>query len=446
MNTDRFYLVTKMDGHIVSCLLHASRAVEIHCDEEQDHSILENIYIGRIKNIAKNIGAAFVELTPGLTCYLALDEIRNPVYTRKGSSRNPQAGDELLVQVIRDSIKTKAPAVTTNLSLHGKYALLTTGNPRISVSAKLPQSEKERLFGIVRAYESKLSDAEKEPTTTQPSDEPPGCTQESDTSKKERLAAGLTDRPFGWLIRTNAGGIAPELLEQDLAWLHAQYLDLMKTAQYRTCGSCLLGRPPAYLKRLTDLYDTDADRIVTDDPALYAAMHDYLAQHQSSDLAKLTRYEDRLLPLAKLYSLERHLKEALSERVWLKSGGYLVIQPTEALTVIDVNTGKYEGGKQKEATFLRINREAAVEIARQLRLRNLSGIILVDFINMESRASNDALLSLLDQELSRDPIRTVLVDMTKLSLVEITRQKRERPLRDTIGRTRSVTTVNSAQD
>ena len=137
--------------------------------------------------------------------------------------------------------------------------------------------------------------------------------------------------------------------------------------------------------------------------------------------------------MCKLYSLEHQLEQALSERVWLNSGGYLIIQPTEALTVIDVNTGKYEGGKKKEATFLKINREAAAEAARQIRLRNLSGIILIDFINMEAKEAVDELLSFLGRELQKDPIRTALVDMTRLSLVEITRQKRERTLAEAVG-------------
>jgi ribonuclease G len=132
--------------------------------------------------------------------------------------------------------------------------------------------------------------------------------------------------------------------------------------------------------------------------------------------------------MAKCYSLERQLEQALQERVWLNSGGYLIIQPTEALTVIDVNSGKFEGGKNREAAFLKLNREAAREIARQLRLRNISGIIIVDFINMEEKASEQELLNLLTHELRKDPIPTTLVDMTKLSLVEITRKKKEKSL------------------
>ena len=136
--------------------------------------------------------------------------------------------------------------------------------------------------------------------------------------------------------------------------------------------------------------------------------------------------------MKKLYSLEHQMELALAERVWLNSGGYLVIQPTEALTVIDVNTGKFEGGKKKEAAFLKISLEAAKEIARQIRLRNLSGIIIVDFINMESAESRKQLMDRLDQLLRQDPIKTVLVDMTKLSLVEITRMKREKPLAEAV--------------
>ena len=167
---------------------------------------------------------------------------------------------------------------------------------------------------------------------------------------------------------------------------------------------------------------------MTDDTGLYQELTAYLRIWQPEDLDRLVFYEDHLLPMEKLYALERRLSEALQERVWLPCGGYLIIQPTEALTVIDVNTGKFEGGKKKEAAILKVNKEAAVEIAHQIRLRNLSGIILIDFINMEDSASNQVLLSLLNTKLREDPIPTTLIDMTKLQLVEITRLKKEKPL------------------
>lgn len=402
------YVVSRRGSQIFSFLLNGSKAVEIHCDACRKDSILDEIYIGKVQNIVKNISAAFVEIAPGTVCYLPLEDLKHPVYTKKGTSQNIQQGDELLVQVKREGIKTKAPAVTTNLTLHGKYALLTTGNTQISVSSKLSKEEKERLLRVVKDNSS------------------------ADNGSLEGMSAG--ERAYGWLLRTNAGGASPEVIKKDLLRLQTKYGELMKTAQYRTCFSCLLARPSAYLKRLSDLYTEEVDEILTDDRELFEQMTEYFQENQPEDTAKLRFYEDRLLPMEKLYSLDHHLKEALGERVWLKSGGYLVIQPTEALTVIDVNTGKFTAGKKKEAAFLKLNQEAALEAARQIRLRNLSGIVIIDFINMEEKESEVQLLKTLDDALRRDPIRTTLVDMTKLSLVEITRMKKERPLHESVGK------------
>lgn len=402
------YVVSRRGSQIFSFLLNGSKAVEIHCDACREDSILDEIYIGKVQNIVKNISAAFVEIAPGTVCYLPLEDLKHPVYTKKGTSQNIQQGDELLVQVKREGIKTKAPAVTTNLTLHGKYALLTTGNTQISVSSKLSKEEKERLLRVVKDNSS------------------------ADNGSLEGISAG--ERAYGWLLRTNAGGASPEVIKKDLLRLQTKYGELMKTAQYRTCFSCLLARPSAYLKRLSDLYTEEVDEILTDDRELFEQMTEYFQENQPEDTAKLRFYEDRLLPMEKLYSLDHHLKEALGERVWLKSGGYLVIQPTEALTVIDVNTGKFTAGKKKEAAFLKLNQEAALEAARQIRLRNLSGIVIIDFINMEEKESEVQLLKTLDDALRRDPIRTTLVDMTKLSLVEITRMKKERPLHESVGK------------
>lgn len=394
-NKDHIYAITRMEGKIFSFLLHDQKAVEIHCDEADQDSPLGNIYIGKIKNIAKNIGAAFVEIAPGTTCYLPLEDLKEPVYTRKGISQQPQAGDELMVQVSREGIKSKFPAVTTNLVLNGKYALLTTGNKKLAVSSKLSGEEKTRLMEFYQ---------------------------------KCAAASGK----YGWLLRTNAGSAAEEQLAGDMERLKQQYETLMGQVRYRTCFSCMYHTPSSYLKRLSDLYEEEASQIVTDDPKLFEEIKEYLRQFQPEDLSKLRLYQDPLLPMKKLYSMEHQLKEALQEKVWMKSGGYLVIQPTEALTVIDVNTGKYEGGKKKQTAFLKINLEAASEIARQIRLRNLSGIILVDFINMDEKESNQTLMDHLERELKKDPIRTVLVDMTRLSLVEITRMKKEKTLLEAV--------------
>lgn len=431
------YVITRMNGHIFSFLLHDQKAVEIHCDEECIGSGLGNIYIGKIKNIAKNIDAAFVETAPNTICYLSLSDMKDPIYTKKGKSSGPQAGDELLVQISREAQKSKAPAVTTNLTLHGKYILLTTGKKQIGVSSKLPRDERERLLTLTAPYfseEDRLKDTTS--VSTLPIHDEGKNFQDRDcVPKAETLKAGTLEpasRPYGWLLRTNAGGVEEDVLLQDIRRLQSRFWLLMDHAKYRTCFSCLYAMPPSYLSRLLNLYKSEAEQIITDDKVLYDDIRAYLLENQPEDIEKLIFYKDHLLAMSKLYSLEYQLAQALSEKVWLNSGGYLVIQVTEALTVIDVNTGKYEGGKKREATFLKINTEAALEAARQIRLRNLSGIILIDFINMEEKKSTDELLSILDAELRRDPIRTVLVDMTKLSLVEITRQKKERTLAEAV--------------
>ena len=413
------YLVTRMDGKIFSFLLQDGKAAEIHCDRENSDSTLGNIYIGKIKNIAKNLGAAFVETAPGQVCYLPLQDMKHPVYTKKGASKLPQAGDELLVQVSREEIKTKYPSVTTNLTLHGKYMLLTTGNCQLSVSSKLPEPDRERLRGLIRSLEA------------HPDEQNMCLSGEPDAACTEGISS-VSPGTYGWLLRTNAGTASEELLRKDFLRLRSQYELLMQQVMYRTCFSCLRETPAAWLGRLSNLYDSETDRILTDDPQLYQNIQDYFSEYQPEDLDKLTLYEDRMVPMAKLYSLEHQLCQALSERVWLNSGGYLVIQPTEALTVIDVNTGRYEGGKNKEAAFLKINLEAAAETARQIRLRNMSGIIIVDFINMEKEESVKTLLSVLREHLQKDPVQTVLVDMTRLSLVEITRKKVSKTLAESM--------------
>jgi ribonuclease G len=305
------------------------------------------------------------------------------------------ACDEVLVQVKREALKTKPPALTTNLNFTGKYLVLTTGAKHIGISTKLDQETRERLKSLIR----------------------PVC-----------------DGRYGFIVRTNAGTASNEEILSEADELIRQCEDLIEKAKYRSCFTRMYQTPPAWLARLRDTHDGGLS-VVTDDRILYEQMRDYLQKAQPEDLHRLQLYEDPLLPLAKLYNLERAFRDALSERVWLRSGAYLVIQPTEALTVIDVNTGKYENKKKKkDDTFLKINLEAAAEIARQLRLRNISGIIVVDFINMESQEYKDTLMQALSEVLKRDPIKATLVDMTALHLVEITRKKVEKPLAEQVGK------------
>lgn len=367
---------------------------EIHSFAEQEPSLLGNIYIGRVKDVVKNIGAAFIEIAKGTTCYYALDAEKSPIYTKKINSPTLVAGDELLVQVAREAVKTKPPTVTSNLSFTGKYVVLTTGKQHIGMSNKLDSGTKEHLRELAEQH----------------------CPKE-----------------YGFIFRTNAGTAAdPEIL-QELQALTRQVAELTERTKYLSCFSQLNKPAQPWLNILRDTYMDGLNEIITDDPVIHDELSRYIQEVRPEYQTLLRLYDDKLLPLAQLYSIENELQNALRERVWLKSGAYLVIQPTEALTVIDVNTGKYEGKKKRQDTFLKINLEAAGEIARQLRLRNISGIVIVDFINMDTEVNKQYLLEQFGSLLKRDPVKTVLVDMTPLSLVELTRKKVRKSLYEQLG-------------
>ena len=190
----------------------------------------------------------------------------------------------------------------------------------------------------------------------------------------------------------------------------------------RVCFSLLEESLPEYMQVLQNVYTEHLEEIVTDNKSLYEAVSSY-AKTAFPENTQIRLYEDKLLPLYKLYSLESALEHGLHEKVWLKSGGFLVIQQTEAFVCIDVNTGKFTANKEMEETFRKINLEAAAEIALQLRLRNLSGIILIDFINMKSPKHKKELMENLQAYLNRDPVKGTVVDMTSLNIVEVTRKK-----------------------
>ncbi len=392
---NRKLIITKIEDKIITTVLENEKVVELHVskDEENDSIKLGNIYVGRVKNIVANIKAAFIEVAPGVECYYAIDENPTPIFTKKIGKKPFCIGDELLVQVSKEAVKTKAPTVSSKLNLTGKYAVLTYGDTRVGASAKLAKENKLRLIEFATEY----------------------ATSE-----------------FGIIMRTNAKDAEPELLHAELAKLCREYQHLKEHASTRICYSCMSGAPKEYLTELKNIYQEGLTDIIIEDKTIYIEAKTYIEKEQPEDADKLRLYEDKLLPLHKLYGIESLLVNALKERVWLKSGAYLVIQPTEALTVIDVNTGKCISKKQDDEAYLKINLEAARESARQIRLRNLSGIILVDFINLSKEEYMDELLSVFRQELQKDPIVTSLVDVTKLQLVEVTRKKVRKPLHEIV--------------
>jgi ribonuclease G len=400
---DQKLVITKQDNCIISAFFEGRDMVQVSVNAAQEDGILGNIYLGKVKNIIKNINAAFVEIADGRMCYYSMSENRYPIMAQLPDKDIPdkleevavKVGDELIVQVAKEDVKTKAPVVTSNINLTGKYVALTYGKSTIGVSAKIEdEKERRRLKELVRQFEQK---------------------------------------EYGFIVRTNAAFMPEEVIINELDKLVELYENIRRFGVHKSRFSLLYSTPPSYICDIRDGYADHVDEFITDDPELYEHMKDYLEKYQSEDIGKLKLYQDPSLSLTNLYGITDKLRDAVKPMVWLRSGGTLVIQPTEALTVIDVNTGKAVAGKKKvQETFLKVNREAAKEIAKQIRLRNLSGIIIIDFIDMELKKDKDLLMEELEGYFKTDPVKTTLVDMTALGLVEVTRKKVRKPLHEQI--------------
>lgn len=373
----------------LSCLVSEQKLLEARCERLDSETLLGNIYVGRVQKVVKNIKAAFIEIAPKMACYYPLEECRSPIFVKKIPSPDLVQGDEILVQIQKENVKTKAPTVTTNLNLTGRYVVLTSENKKIGFSSKLDKTQKEHF---------------------------------------RELLAETYHGDFGLIVRTNAKNASGEEILSEIERLSEKMSDLIQKAKTRTCFSCIYQTEPKYMSYLQNSYQEGLSEIVTDLPDVYAEIEEYRRQYPALQEIPLRLYEDDLQPLAKLYNLQRQMEHALAKKVWLKSGGYLVIEPTEALTVIDVNTGKSVAKKEPQKHFLNINLEAADEIAVQLRLRNISGIIIIDFIDLSSGEARQEVMERLRKAVKKDPVPVQVLDMTKLNLVEVTRKKIEKNL------------------
>lgn len=370
--------------HLVMAFFEEGKLMEVSCENTQETSVLGNIYIGKIKRILPKINGCFVEIGQDFMTFLPFYEIKSPLFSHRARKTELTEGDELVVQVIRDAVSTKYPTVSTKLTLWGEMTVLTTDNTSLGVSKKISKEKREEFLNIFR---DKKSDS------------------------------------YGLVIRTIAQRHTKEDILKDFSMVEAVYERICSTYAHRVCHSLLYQSERSYLPFIQSHLSYGLERIVTDDEEIY---HDII-NHHFLNVEEVQKYEDQEYPLDKLYGLTNKIEDALKQKVYLDSGAYLIIQPTEALTVIDVNSGRAVKGKD-EGYYYRINIEAAKEVARQLRLRNISGICIVDFINMKQKEEQEKLISYLKKELAKDPIPAVFVDYTKLGLVEITRKKEKKPL------------------
>ena len=389
------YLIEAYSNRILSVLLgEDGRAVEIHADSRTDGLKLGDICIGRVERVAANTGACFVEVARGIKGYLPLDDMTAPRYTRKGSSPKVQQGDELIVQVSREAFGTKGMSLTTKLQLSGRYLLLEMSGTELGISRKIPEERRRAL------REHLFSE------------------QALDAMRQQLGTCGV-------IVRTNAEHAPDEEIRKELQNLTAAMHQLLLTAPYRPAYTVLLRQPDRWLKRIESVQTERLEEILTDDRNLYEALENYLPPYLRE---KLRFYQDPMISMHNVFSLTRELSRALCRKVNMKSGANLVIEQTEALVSIDVNSAHSINGRDKEKAVLKVNMEAAEECARQIRLRNLSGMILVDFINMEKKESYDQLMRHLAQAAAQDPMQVKVEDLTALGLVEITRKKVEVPL------------------
>ena len=365
---------------------------QVFNDEE---SLLNSIFVARVDNIVPNINAAFVRISPKQVCYLPLEDIQAPLYVKKQSELKPLSiGDEIVVQVIKDAIKTKDPVVSTKLTLTGKYCVLTTQNTSLGVSKKIKDDDYLQMSELLR-------------------------TNVCEQSK---------EHDFGMIVRTNALEATEEALVNDLRDTVERFLEL-KLKSIHQCAFAVLEKPEApYIQKLKSADLSALDAVFTDEVDIFTEIEEKLPYLKDKGLLKL--YKDDKVSLGTLYNFRGSVDKLVEKHIWLKSGANIIIEQLETMTVIDVNSGK--NISKNEKAILDINKEAAIEIARQLRLRNISGMIIIDFINMKAKEHMDELITVLKEQIKHDSVPCTFMDVTKLGLVELTRKKTYKSLKEMI--------------
>lgn len=386
---NRKYIITQYKNKTIGMLLENNREISIDVYDDAPDYCVDEIYVGRVRDIVHNINAAFVEIKPQTVCYMSLNEKFTPLFLNRKNTDKVCQDDLLLVQVKKEPVKTKAGVVSCGINLSGQNIVLT-----------------REMAGTVGVSHK--------------------ITNQTRVKEIKALVTPYVNDDYGFIIRTDAENSTDKEIINSINMLKQEYEELVRIAATRTAHTLMRHTITPVIKNIGAFHPDETDEIVTDLTNVFDEINAYTIQNTKLNVRL---YDDKMISLLKLYSVESRIENALKKHVWLKTGGYLIIEPTEAMTVIDVNTGKFDGnGKDREKTFFKINSEAVVEIARQLKLRNISGIIIVDFINMANEENRNEMLALLKAELAKDSVSTVFVDFTRLGLAEITRKKIKRPL------------------
>lgn len=362
--------------------------VECHPLMKDNSLQIGDIYIGRVEKVVKNIQSAFIRLDKENVGYLPLDDKPALVLNRrlpKGLSSIAE-NDLILVQVEQEPQKMKQARVTGNIHLSGNYVVMDLSERKIGVSKKI--KDKQRIHELKQLATEHMA--------------------QSETS-------------YGLVFRTASEHADTALVSAEISQFTQEFDEIIHKARYERNTGLLKKGKEEWLALLEEYGISRLDEIKTDLPEIYKGL---------SGLSLNAVFYEGDYPLYKLLGLETELSRILNKKVWLKSGGFLIIEPTEAMVVIDVNSGKSIGKKNKDAHILKLNLEAAKEITRQLRLRNLSGIIMIDFINMEQTSAKEQVISCLKRELQKDKVPGYFIEVTKLDVFEMTRKKIRKPLHE----------------
>jgi len=361
--------------------------------------LVGNIFKGHVSRVLPGMQAAFVDIGLERTAFLHASDIARPQNFDTDMQDQPQAnvrelvseGSEILVQILKEPIGDKGARLTTFMSIPSRYLVLMPRRTGLGVSTRIEDAaERARLKEVMESL----------------------------------LPA---DSDHGYIIRTAADGAEPDALKADKLFVDHLWEVINREAAESPCGRVVHEDLPLPVRVIRDLVNRDIDRVLVDSEEWLQKLKDFAETFTPDLLPVLELYTGRR-PLLDLYGIEDEIERALCRKVELKSGGYLVIDQTEAMTTVDVNTGGYVGRGNLEETLFRTNLEAAVAIARQLRLRNLGGMVIIDFIDMEAEAHREQVLSALEAALASDHAKTQIAQVSPLGLVEMTRKRTQESL------------------
>jgi len=387
-SVDRQMVVRQIDDRTQIAVLEDGVLVEHYVARTASTGMAGNVYLGKVQNVLPSMEAAFVDIGRGRNAVLYAGEVNWDAAGLDGQPRRIEhalkSGDSVMVQVTKDPIGHKGARLTSQVSLPGRYLVYVPDGSMTGISRKLPDTERNRLKNTLKR---------------------------------------IVPDDAGVIVRTASEGASEEELQRDVNRLAAQWEDIRKKAETASAPSQLYQEPDLTIRVVRDVFNEDFSKLLVSGDDAWDMLEPYVG-HVAPDLAdRLSRWTDQQDVFAAL-RIDEQLMKALDRKVWLPSGGYLVIDPTEAMTVVDVNTGKFTGsGGNLEETVTKNNVEAAEEIVRQLRLRDVGGIIVIDFIDMVLESNRELVLRRLTECLGRDRTKHQVAEVTSLGLVQMTRKR-----------------------